>query len=334
LELIFNGFSTIKIRSEIIINLVEKIAVNILEIIWNFEPRIIASWSMPVWYGIMWAMGFLVGHRIMDRMLKFEKAPQEWMDKILIYCLVGGILGARFGHVFFYDWADYKENPIDILKIWEGGLASHGGAIGIIIAAYLLSRFVTKKSILYILDRLVVPTALAAFFIRIGNLFNHEIVGKATGTDFGFKFLRHDILSWQAKDIAKTDYLHDAYSKIAYDPSLAYMLESVPNRYPAQLYEGLCYLVIFGILMWLYWRTNASATKGFLLGVFFVLLFSARFFIEYLKESQGNSDDAEFMATYGMNMGQMLSLPLIILGLYLVIRNIGKFKRGKIEPQV
>jgi len=334
LELIFNGFSTIKIRSEIIINLVEKIAVNILEIVWNFEPRIIPSWSMPVWYGIMWAMGFLVGHRIMDRMLKFEKAPQEWMDKILIYCLVGGILGARFGHVFFYDWAVYKENPIDILKIWEGGLASHGGAIGIIIAAYLLSRFVTKKSILYILDRLVVPTALAAFFIRIGNLFNHEIVGKETGTDFGFKFLRHDIPSWKAKAYAKTDYLHDAYSKIANDPSLALELEKVPNRYPAQLYEGLCYLVIFGILMWLYWRTNASATKGFLLGVFFVLLFSARFFIEYLKKSQGKSDDAEFMATYGMNMGQMLSLPLIILGLYLVIRNIGKFKRGKIEPQV
>jgi phosphatidylglycerol:prolipoprotein diacylglycerol transferase len=305
--------------------------VNILEIVWNFEPRIIPSWSMPVWYGIMWAMGFLVGYRIMDKMLKFEKAPQEWMDKVLIYCLLGGILGARFGHVFFYDWADYKDNPIDILKIWEGGLASHGGAIGIIIAAYLLSRFVTKKSILYILDRLVVPTALAAFFIRIGNLFNHEIVGKPTGTDFGFKFLRHDIHSSTASSVTKTDYLHDAYGKIANDPNFAYLLEQVPNRYPAQLYEALCYIVIFGVLMWLYWRTNASLLKGFLLGVFFALLFSARFFIEYLKESQGGSDDAGLIMDYGINMGQMLSLPLVLLGLFLVFRKIGQFKKGKIK---
>jgi phosphatidylglycerol:prolipoprotein diacylglycerol transferase len=305
-------------------------SVNILEIVWNFEPRIIPSWSMPVWYGIMWAMGFLVGYRIMDRMLKFEKAPQEWMDKVLIYCLIGGILGARFGHVFFYDWADYKDNPIDVLKIWEGGLASHGGAIGIIIAAFLLSRFVTKKSILYILDRLVVPTALAAFFIRMGNLFNHEIVGKPTGTDFGFKFLRHDIHSSEAVRLTGTDYLHDAYGKIANDPNLAYVLEQVPNRYPAQLYEALCYIVIFGVLMWLYWRTNASLLKGFLLGAFFTLLFSARFFIEYLKESQGGSDDAGLLADYGINMGQMLSLPLVIFGLFLVFRNVKNFKKGKI----
>ncbi len=331
MKLIINGFSTILNRLEIIVKLVKKIIVNILEIVWNFEPRVVPSWSMPVWYGIMWALGFLVGYRIMDRMLKFEKAPQEWMDKVLLYCVVGGVLGARFGHVFFYDWADYKDNPIDILKIWEGGLASHGGTIGIIIAAYLLSRFVTKKSILYILDRLVVPAALAAFFIRLGNLFNHEIVGKATGTDFGFKFLRHDIHSSEAVRLANTNSLHDAYSKIANDPSLAYVLEQVPNRYPAQLYEALCYLVIFGVLMWLYWKSNASQLKGFLLGTFFVLLFSARFFIEYLKESQGGSDDAGLLASYGINMGQMLSLPLVLFGLFLVFRKISEFKKGKIE---
>lgn len=306
---------------------------SLLEIIWNFEPRVIPSLKLPAWYGLMWAAGFLIGYRIMDRMLKAEKAPEGWMDKVLIYSLIGGILGARFGHIFFYDWASYKDNPIDMLKIWEGGLASHGGAIGIIIAAYLLSKYVTKKPIVWILDRLVVPTALAAFLIRLGNLFNHEIVGKPTNSDFGFKFLRHDINNWQAVDITKTDYLHDAYSKIANDPNFAYVLEQVPNRYPAQLYEGICYLIIFGILMWLYWRTNASKLGGFLLGTFFTLLFSARFFIEFIKESQGGTDDAALIESYGVNMGQILSIPLVLFGLILVFRKISAFKLGKAIDQ-
>lgn len=304
---------------------------DLLEIVWNFEPRVIPSWKMPVWYGIMWAMGFLIGYRIMDKMLRSENAPAEWMDKVLIYALVGGILGARLGHVLFYDIEAYLASPLDVLKIWEGGLASHGGAIGIIIAAYFLSKKVTKKSILYILDRLVVPTAFAAFLIRIGNLFNHEIVGKVTNSDFGFKFLRHDILSWDVQRITNTEYLHDAYSKIANDPKFASVLADVPNRYPAQLYEGICYIFIFAFLMWLYWKTNASQLKGFLLGAFFTLLFTARFFIEFLKESQGGTDDGDLLASYGINMGQMLSVPLVILGLYLVFKNIGKFKLGGVS---
>lgn len=305
---------------------------NILEIVWNFEPRVIPAFKLPAWYGIMWALGFIIGFRIMDRMLKSEKAPAEWMDKILMYSLLGGILGARFGHVFFYDWDSYKDNPIDMLKIWEGGLASHGGAIGIIIAAFLLSKYVTKKSILHILDRLVVPTALAAFLIRIGNLFNHEIVGIKTNSDFGFKFLRHDILSWDAERLTGVkDDLHKAYGMIANDPKFANVLAEVPNRYPAQLYEGICYLFIFGLLMWLFWKTNAAQLRGFLLGVFFTLLFTARFFIEYIKEGQGGTDDADFVMNYGMNVGQALSLPLILIGLFLVFRKIKSFKLGKVD---
>lgn len=301
---------------------------NLLEIVWNFEPRVIPSFKLPAWYGLMWAAGFLVGYRIMDRMLKRENAPEGWMDKILIYSLLGGILGARFGHVFFYDWESYSDNPISMLKIWEGGLASHGGALGIIIATFLLSKYVIKRPMVYILDRLVVPTAFAAFLIRLGNLFNHEIVGKATNSDFGFKFLRHDINQWEAIRLTGTEYLHDAYSMIANDPKFAYVLEQVPNRYPAQLYEAICYLVIFGLLMWLYWRTNAAKLSGFLLGVFFTLLFSARFFIEFIKESQGGTDDAGLIESFGINMGQILSLPLVLFGLILIFRKIGKLKRS------
>lgn len=306
---------------------------DLLEVVWNFEPRVVPAWRMPVWYGIMWALGFFIGYKILDRMLKFEKAPAEWMDKILIYVLVGGVLGARFGHILFYDLESYLANPGDILKIWEGGLASHGGAIGVIIAAYLLSKRVTKKPILWILDRLVVPTALAGFLIRMGNLFNHEIVGKVTGSDYGFKFLRHDIPSWEAERLTGTSDLHEAYTMIATDPRFAEVLANIPNRYPAQMYEAFCYLLIFGLLMWLFWRTNASKIKGFLLGAFFIFVFGVRFIIEFFKESQGGTDSEGLVSSLGINMGQILSVPLVLFGLYLVFRKFKEFKRGKLPEQ-
>lgn len=301
---------------------------NLLEVVWNFEPRVIPAWKLPAWYGIMWALGFIIGFRIMERMLKREHEPKELMDKVLIYTLIGGILGARFGHVFFYDWAAYKDNPIDILKIWEGGLASHGGAIGVILATWLLARQIKGKDLTWLLDRLVVPTALAGFLIRIGNLFNHEIVGKETGTDFGFKFLRHDIHSWQAAQATGEEYLHDAYSMIAHEPQFAYLLEQVPNRHPAQLYEAICYLVIFFLMFFLYWRTNARRLKGFLLGTFLALVFGARFIIEYFKEVQGGTDDGSLFGG-ALNMGQILSLPLVVFGLYLAFKSISKLKKER-----
>ncbi|MGB1103646.1 MAG: prolipoprotein diacylglyceryl transferase [Crocinitomicaceae bacterium] len=298
---------------------------DILEIVWNFEPRVIPAWKLPAWYGLMWALGFIVGFRIMERMLRREQQPKDLMDKVLIYTLLGGILGARFGHVFFYDWAEYKDNPIDMLKIWEGGLASHGGAIGIIIASWFLARKIEGKHLTWLLDRLVVPTALAGFLIRLGNLFNHEIVGKPTGTDYGFKFLRHDIPDWQAIQATGTDNLHDAFGKIANEPQFAYLLEQIPNRHPAQLYEAICYLVIFGLMFFLYWRTTARDLKGFLLGTFFATIFGARLVIEYFKEVQGGTDDGSLFGG-ALNMGQILSIPLVLFGLFLVFRSIGKLK--------
>ncbi len=298
---------------------------NLLYITWDFNPAVIPSLDVPRWYGIMWLLGYLIGLKILERMFKSEDVPMQWADKTFMYVLIGGILGARLGHCLFYDWAYYSKNPLDILKIWEGGLASHGGALGIIIAAYLLSKRVTKKNILWIIDRIAVPTALAGGLIRLGNLFNSEIVGKVTNSPIGFKFIRHDIpenlaLSYTGKKTA-----NEAYDAIANNPAFAQVLESVPVRYPSQLIEAIAYFLIFGVMLFLYWKTNAKNILGFLLGVFFILVFGARFVIEYLKIEQGGTDTD----LGALNMGQILSIPLVLIGLFLVFRKIKTFKLNK-----
>lgn len=297
----------------------------VLEIVWNFEPRVIPSLRMPVWYGIMWALGFLFGLRILRKMYLSEDAPEKLIDHSFTYVLIGGVVGARLGHCLFYQADHYLSHPLELLKIWEGGLASHGGVVGVVVASYLLSIRYKEISVLWLLDRFVVPTALAAGLIRMGNLFNHEIVGRPTGTDFGFKFLRHDIPGQLA--IAETgvgqNQLGKAYDLIAHDPSYAQWLASVPNRHPAQLYEAISYFLLFGVLMWVYWKTNAAQVKGLLLGVFFVLTFSIRFAIEFLKEHQEGVDQS----LEGLNMGQYLSLPLIGIGLFLVLRHRKQWRR-------
>lgn len=305
---------------------------------WTIDPRVISSWNTPRWYGLMWALGFYLGFMILNRIYKNEKVPEAWMDKTFIYVLVGGVLGARIGHCLFYQPDYYLSNPIEILYIWEGGLASHGGALGIIIAAFLLSKRVTKTGILWVLDRLVVPTSLSAFLIRLGNLFNHEILGKKTDSGFGFKFLREGTPEINSLVIDATnttnltndnysDKLNTAYSEVASDPSkYADVFAAIPVRYPAQLIEAICYLIFFGILIWFYWKTNAGQIKGFLLGIFFILVFGARFFIEFIKENQDGIDKN----LEGLNMGQYLSIPLVLIGLVLVFKGIKSFKVGKV----
>ena len=310
---------------------------DILFIDWTVNPRVIDSWNTPRWYGIMWALGFYIGFTILNKIYKNENKPAEWMDKTFIYVLIGGILGARLGHCLFYQPYDYLSDPISILYIWEGGLASHGGAIGVIIAAILLSKKVTKTSVLWVLDRLVVPAALAAGLIRLGNLFNHEIVGKVTSSKFGFKFIREETgdLKNLALSVTNTtgvnndNYgtkVNEALNKIIESPGqYAEYYAAIMPKYPAQLFESICYIVFFGLLMWLYWKTNSGKLSGFLLGVFFVTTFGARFFIEFIKENQDGIDKG----LEGLNMGQYLSIPLVIIGLYLIFKNIKQFKIGK-----
>lgn len=255
-------------------------------IYWNADPILFSLGPISVrWYGLMFAIGFTVGYWIEEKMFKHEGAPEKWLGTLLGYLLVATVVGARLGHVFFYEWPYYSQHPGEILKIWQGGLASHGGTIAIIIALFLFSWFVTKKPASWIFDKIVIPIAFVGGLIRLGNLMNSEIYGGPTTMPWGFVFLRNG--------------------------------ETVP-AHPTQLYEAICYFALFALLMWMYWKKNAQERPWLITGIFFIGIFLPRFIIEYVKNVQVSSE-YEMIAKYGMNLGQMLSIPFIILGVCLVI---------------
>lgn len=265
-------------------------------ITWTANPNIISSPITVRWYGLMFAIGFLVGYEIVFRIFKHEGAPEKWLAPLFFYVVIATVLGARLGHVFFYDWSYYSQHPADILKIWEGGLASHGGTIGIIIAIFIFSWSVTKKSVLWTLDRLCIPIGFVGALIRIGNLMNHEIYGGPTSMPWGFRFVDNINQYMQGAEPVFTQPCH-----------------------PTQLYEALCYLVVFALCMYLYWRRNAQERPGFLLGVFLIGIFGSRFFIEFLKNVQ-EQWEIGLRQSIGLDQGQMLSIPFVIAGIWLIVR--------------
>lgn len=269
-------------------------------ITWTFDPELIISPVTVRWYGLMFAIGFLVGYEIVWRMFRHEGAPEKWVGSLFVYVVVATFFGARFGHVFFYAWDYYSQHLGDILKVWEGGLASHGGAIGIVIAILLYSKYVTKKNPLWTFDRLVVPVPFVGALIRMGNLFNHEIYGGPTDLPWGFSFI-DNIGAW----------MHGAQP-----------IMTVPCH-PTQIYEALCYLALFVMLMLMYWKWNAQRRQGLIFGVFFTVLFSARFLIEYVKNVQ-EPWEVGMIESIGMNMGQLLSVPFIIVGVILIVRALSR----------
>ncbi|HOO85081.1 MAG TPA: prolipoprotein diacylglyceryl transferase [Prolixibacteraceae bacterium] len=249
---------------------------------WNINPEIFSLGPLSVrWYGLMFAISFILGYNIVEKQFKHEKENLKWLDNLLLYIVVGTIVGARLGHVFFYGWDYYSQHPAEIIMVWKGGLASHGGALGIFIMLWLFSRKYTKRSVFWVIDRVVIPTALAAMFIRLGNLFNSEIYGIQTSLPWGFIFERN------GETVAK---------------------------HPTQLYEALAYLITFIAMQWFYWKTNVKSKTGFLTGVFFIMVFIARFFIEFIKE-----DQEAFEAGMALNMGQWLSIPFVLGGIVLVV---------------
>lgn len=255
-------------------------------ITWNADPVIFSLGPIALrWYGLAFAIGFIVGYNIVAKMFKHEGAPEKWLGVLLTYIVVATIIGSRLGHVFFYQWDYYSQHLDEIFKIWEGGLASHGGTIGNIIAILLFSWFVTKKNPSWTFDKLVVPVALVGGLIRLGNLMNSEIYGGVTDLPWGFVFVRDG--------------------------------QTLP-MHPTQIYEALCYFALFGLLMWMYWKKNAQERPWLITGVFFIGIFLPRFLIEYVKNVQVGKE-VEMIAEYGINMGQLLSIPFIIIGVVMVV---------------
>lgn len=257
-------------------------------ITWNADPYLIhTQWISVRWYGLMFALGFLIGYEIEARIYKHEGAPERWLGILLAWVVACTVIGSRLGHVFFYEWSYYSQHLSEIPKVWHGGLASHGGTIGIIIGVIIYSLITTKRSPIWTFDRLVIPIALVGGMIRLGNLMNSEIYGHPTTLPWGFRFV--DSPEW-----------HLMYGELP--------------CHPTQIYEALCYFALFGLLMWMYWKRNAEERPGLIFGVFLIGIFLPRFLIEFVK-----NDQVAFEASMTLNMGQLLSIPFIVAGVLLVI---------------
>ncbi|GAA4238956.1 prolipoprotein diacylglyceryl transferase [Postechiella marina] len=296
---------------------------HILKFDWNpiTGIDIIGSFKLH-FYSLMWVIAFLLGWQLMKRIFTKEKVSLEYLDPLFIYTVLATMLGARLGHVLFYQAELITEDFFSIflpVKFKGGfeftgfqGLASHGAAIGIIVGMYLYRRKYNYKSLLWILDRVVITVASGAVFIRIGNFINSEIIGKESG-DFplGVRFIQEYYNKYEAVRATGIKDVQKAYNAIADTPQFANLLQEVPYRHPAQLYESFCYIFVFLILWYFYTKTEKKNQSGFLFGLFLVLLWTIRFFVEFVKEAQ-NIERAE----WALNTGQWLSIPFVIIGLY------------------
>ncbi|MGB5323773.1 prolipoprotein diacylglyceryl transferase [Lutimonas sp.] len=263
-----------------------------LSIDWDPSIELVKIGSFAVrYYSLMFVIAFVLGLQIMKKIFNREGVSLEKLDSLFIYTVIATLLGARIGHFLFYDTAFLFSNPLEVLLPVKfnpfqftgyQGLASHGAAIGIIIAMYFYSKKVIQKPMLWILDRIVVPVASGAIFVRIGNLMNSEIIGKPTGTDYGFVFKQ--------------------------------LGEDFP-RHPTQLYEAFGYLITFVVLWYVYWKTDKREKLGYLFGLFMVFLWSVRLIVEFFKEAQ-----VDQRGDWDLNTGQLLSIPMILVGFYFMFR--------------
>jgi phosphatidylglycerol---prolipoprotein diacylglyceryl transferase len=357
-------------------------------VIWNARPQLFDFGSFEIrYYSLLFALGFVTGYIILSRIFKKQGLSQELLDRLTVYMVLSTIIGARLGHCFFYEFSYYSQHPLEIILPFRGkmgsdfeftgfqGLASHGAGVGIIIGILLFARK-TKSSFLWTMDMIVLVTALAGCFIRLGNLMNSEIYGNPTKSTHGFVFT-HDLTRLLTEKYPGTVEYID-YEKIkettagpsgsvpiqinihfnrkikdeksihefgrAFLPAdlrrynfdnniLPPPTDSLPNhisqknklfvlsaridavpRYPTQIYEAMSYLFIFMVLLLIYYKLDKRLRNGFLFGVFLILVFSARFIIEFVKQNQESFEDS-----LSLNMGQILSIPFVIGGIVLVV---------------
>ena len=298
-----------------------------LNMVWNPSEGIDLGFFMIRYYSLMFVIAFGLGWYVMKAIYQREGISLEKLDNLFVYTVLATLIGARLGHVFFYDWNYFKDHKLEILLPiresatgWEftgfAGLASHGAAIAIILVMYFYSQKVVQKPILWILDRIVLPVSSGAIFVRLGNFFNSEIVGNETTSAFGIKFIRDKFNAREAIEKTGINNVNEAYDAIAKNPQFSDVLASVTPKHPAQLYEAVGYVFVFIILYYLYWKTDVRNKQGYLFGIFLILLWTVRFIVEFVKESQGGFESSlGFLST-----GQWLSIPFILAGFYFVFK--------------
>lgn len=266
---------------------------NILSIIWDWDPSLITIGDFDIrWYGLMWAIAILLAERICNYTFKREGLPPQTVESGFMWIVLGTFIGARVGHCLFYEPETYLLAPWKIITgIRDGGMASHGATIGIFLGIW----FFTKRNHLPFIwgfDRIAIVAPLSGAVIRLGNLFNSEIVGLPTDMPWGVKFPR------------------------CFDDRFIASIADIPARHPAQIYEAICYIITFALIFWLYYKRDLGRRRpGLLFGVAMIGIFLTRFFIEFCKERQ-----VAFEEGLPLDMGQMLSIPFIILGVYMIIR--------------
>ncbi|WP_200976160.1 prolipoprotein diacylglyceryl transferase [Echinicola sp. 20G] len=348
-------------------------------VVWSPNPAVFPGFERIRWYSLLFALGFIISQQIVIYIFKQEGHDEKLVDKLTIYMVLATIIGARLGHVLFYEPEKYLSNPIEILKVWEGGLASHGAAIAILIALWLYVRNTPNQRYLWVVDRIVIVVAMTGALIRFGNLMNSEIGGKPTGTDNGFVYARQteEILmtlnvpvesvsaykpdsrsgelqgngtvplnfdieinkgQFSEADLKRTLESDVKYVLTKFASSHKYLAEpeNTPLDYdlkdqgdhylvtvrtfglakhPTQIYESLSYFIIFLILYALWRKYKERLPDGLLLGIFLIAVFGMRFVWEFFKENQVDFED-----NLTLNMGQTLSIPLVVGGIILVIR--------------
>lgn len=257
--------------------------------VWDVHPTLFTIGPIEVrYYGLMWALGFIISAYIISNIMKREGYPEKMFDSFFWYALLSTVIGSRLGHCLFYDPGYYLTHPVEILYIHQGGMASHGAAVGLLIGLWLFSK---KNKLPYIwsLDRIGILVAISGTLVRIGNFMNSEIFGRPTSLPWGVEFVMSN--EWNA------------------------LYKGLPCH-PTQLYEALAYLIIFVVMVWLYYRKDLARRRpGAMFGIFLIALFGIRFLIEFIKNPQ-----EDFEVGMILNMGQLLSIPFIIAGCVLLYR--------------
>ena len=252
---------------------------------WNVNPEAFSLGPITVrWYGILYGCAFIMSAYAFKELLKFDKLPEDYVNRALIYMILGTIIGARLGDCFFYNPVYYLQHPLEIFMTWHGGLSSHGGACGILVALFLLGRKVQKPYI-WVLDRVVIVIGVAGFFIRMGNLMNSEIYGHITNMPWGFIFERNR--------------------------------ETEP-KHPTQIYEALYYALTYVVLRFVYRKSDNRPRPYLIFGLFLIMVFGFRFCIEFIKNLQSSAVEDKLLSITGLNMGQLLSAPFIISGIVML----------------